>query len=383
MRPAEAEIVSDPAALQTLQDDWRRLALRRGNAFVTPEWFFTWFAHYGDEHEPVVSVVRHADGVMAGIMPLALSTSTRPRSLRFAGANLGDSFHPVALETDEETVAAATAAALPRLDRAWSTVVLDNIEVDARWPQELVSASPRRLAVMELRRGILPFISVGGLGWEEFQRQRSRKIRRERARCLRRLEESHDVRFRCTQGGETLDNDVATLFRLHDFRFGRQGGSSLASERARAFLREFAAVTLARGWLRLCFLEIDGEPVAASYDLRVGGRHACYQSGFDPAWSRLGVGNVLEDHGIRLAVEEGAETFDFLFGDEEYKLRQATSARHVHSLVAVRSLHPARLLAATDVALRRAARALPPRLLARARKLARAAPRGLPSARRR
>ncbi len=368
MRDFEAEIVNDPAQLKAVEDDWRKLAEQRGNAFITPEWFFAWFAHFGDEHQSVVSVVRRPDGRLAGVMPLVLSMSKRPRVLSFAGANLGDNFHPAALEANENVVAAATALALDRERKMWSSAVFDNVEVTASWPEHFIDSSPSRLTIMKLRTNVLPYILLEGQSWEDFQQVRRRKTRRERGRKLRRLKQEHEVRFRCTDIAEVLTDDMATLFRLHDLRRDQFGDSTLASKRVRAFLHDFAAAALGRGWLRLWFLEVDGRPVAANYSWCLGGRYACYQSGFDPALSRHNVGGLLEDRELRAAIDEGAKMFDLLLGDEDYKLKQATSVRRVHTLAAVRSRHPARLLIAAKLSLRRVFRALPVRLHERIRK---------------
>src|ERR687891_899244 len=44
----EAELIMDASALRGLEGEWRALAESRGNAFLTPEWFFSWHRHYGD-----------------------------------------------------------------------------------------------------------------------------------------------------------------------------------------------------------------------------------------------------------------------------------------------------------------------------------------------
>ena len=383
LQSAQADVLTDLSSIESIKDEWRRLAEERSNAFITPEWFFTWFDHYGDEYMPVVSVVYFNDGKLAGLMPLALSRSRWLRKLCFAGANLGDYFHPVSKRVDEETVAAATAAALGGQRHMWSMFILDNVEVSARWPGAMAQASPRPLASLDLRTGSLPYISFEGQDWGDFQKSRRRSIRRERGRQLRRLEGEHRVSFRRTESSETLTADIETFFQLHDLRRDQLGGSSLSSSRARAFLRDFAVAALQCGWLRLFFMEIDGKPVAAEYDWRVGDSYASYQTGFDPAWSRHGVGALLEDNGYRTAIEEGASTFEMLLGDEPYKLRQATYVREVHTVAVVRSKHPARILAGVEVGLRRTAGALPPRWREKARELAGALIRQLPSARRR
>ena len=122
LQSVQTDILTDFASIESIKDEWRQLAEERSNAFITPEWFFTWFDHYGDGCMPVVSVVYFKNGKLAGLMPLALSRSKWLKKLCFAGTNLGDYFHPVSRKDDEDTVAAATAIALNKQHLTWSVV---------------------------------------------------------------------------------------------------------------------------------------------------------------------------------------------------------------------------------------------------------------------
>ncbi len=131
---------------------------------------------------------------------------------------------------------------------------------------------------------------------------------------------------------------------------------------ARAFHSDFAAVALERGWLRLWILEVDGAPIAAWYGWRLGSRYAYYNSGFDPGRSDLRPGLVLIAGVIRSALEEGAEEFDFLLGDESYKFRFAEDSRTVHNATVARTWHPALVATAAEVGMRGLGRKLPERV---------------------
>ena len=48
---------------------------------------------------------------------------------------------------------------------------------------------------------------------------------------------------------------------------------------------------------------------------------AAYQSGWDRAYARDGLGNVLILHALEFAAADGARSFDFLRGTEPYKYR--------------------------------------------------------------
>ncbi|MGH3002485.1 MAG: GNAT family N-acetyltransferase, partial [Gaiellaceae bacterium] len=110
--------------------------------------------------------------------------------------------------------------------------------------------------------------------------------------------------------------DLDTLFALHRARWG--GRSGFGPE---AFHREIARLALARRWLRLWVVELDGRPAAAWYGFRLGNVESYYQAGRDPAHDRDSLGFVLLAHTIREALDDGVEEYRFLRGAERYKSR--------------------------------------------------------------
>jgi CelD/BcsL family acetyltransferase involved in cellulose biosynthesis len=357
------ELIHDPAHLGEIADPWRQLAVERGNAFITPEWFDAWWAHYRDGHEPLVAVARR-DGSVAGVIPLVATTGRWP-TWRFAGANLGDHFHPAAPPEDEVEVAAAAATALATTARGSRApaLILDNVDATAPWPQALASSVAKRPALVRDRASVLPRAAIAGTTWERYLGSLSRNLRSQLGRKRRGLEKGHELAVRWTRDETEVGKDLATLFRLHDARFAvHRLSSSLTSEVARAFHGDFALAAHRRGWLRLCFLEVDGEPVAAWYGWRLGERFSYYQAGFDPRWSDHSVGLLLFAATIEAAIEEGAAEYDMLLGDEPFKARFADSVRPVHTLVATQRLHFRRFAVTAEIGVRRAARRLPPRV---------------------
>jgi CelD/BcsL family acetyltransferase involved in cellulose biosynthesis len=371
------EVITKRAALRSYEPEWRELAERRDNAFITPEWFWAWLESYKEAAEPAVIVVRRDDGSLLGLIPLVAMSTGRPRTLRFAGAAHADHLHPVCLQEDEEVVATAAVAAMAELDHSWTVAVLDNVDADGRWWRALARA-PLVVGVAASRDTVLPVIDLAAGGWDGYLATRGRNFREQARRYPRRLERGHDVSYRRTVDESELDRDMSIFFRLHDARWDGRGGSSLSDPSVRRFQLGFARSALARGWLRLWFLEVDGSPVAAWYGWRVGNRYAYYQAGFAPEWAHLSVGFVLLVHTVRSAIDEGAAHYDMLLGEESYKSRFTASSRPVRTVTLSRS-QPAHLLTAVEAFMWKRSRKLPPRL----RSFPRAIAARLPTARHR
>lgn len=368
--------------LSEYEDRWRELAELRGNAFVTPEWFKAWMLHYGQDAEPAVAVVRDARGELTGVLPL-VSTGRRSRTLRFAGANLADLFHPAARVEDEDELIGPATAALADLSPRPVSIVFDKVEAGARWWRSAVAGWPVTMRATSFREDVLPLIEFEGLDWEAYLMTRSRNLRSQVRRRLRALESDHELRFRATTQPDEVRQDVATFFRLHDMRWGERGGSDASTELSRAFHADFATAALERGWLRLWFMELDGETVAAWYGWRLGSRYSYYQAGFDPSFEGLSVGFALLAHTMRSAIEEDAAEYDLLLGGEAYKLRFATASRAIETVVVARRGRPRSLLAGAEASLWRLNRRIPPRVRKPALALYRGIGRAFPTTTRR
>jgi CelD/BcsL family acetyltransferase involved in cellulose biosynthesis len=363
------ELLTEVGAVEALADEWRAKAERRGNPFVTPEWFLAWLRHCGRGWDPYVAVVRAEDGGLRGLLPLISSNHGARRELRFCP--LGDCFHPVADAQDEEAVAVAAAPAVALPDSGFRSLVLERIDGSGGWWRALAAAAPTALATVERGESALTCVGLSGLSWDDYLAARSGKFRNQLRRNQRQLDEEHDVQVRRTRRPEEVADDLGILFSLHDARWAEQPGrSALADPAIREFHLEFAAAALEHGWLRLYVMEIDGVPVAARYGWLIGDRWSNYNSGWDPAWSRRSPGFLLQVHTIKEAIEEGASEYDMLLGAEDYKGRFGSSSRTARDVLLVRQGHPAHLGAAAGVRLRRAWRRLPSRPRARARRIA-------------
>jgi CelD/BcsL family acetyltransferase involved in cellulose biosynthesis len=241
------------------------------------------------------------------VLPLYL-WATRPlRVLRFIGHGAGDQLGPVHAPGDREAAAALARQALATL--GWDVFVGEQLPARALWSDLLGSRV--------IRREGSPVLAAPAGGWPAYLAGRSANFRQQLGRRERNLARRHQVGLRLVQDPGQLPGAMDTLFALHRLRWGEDSGF-LPRE---PFHREFAAVALARGWLRLWLLELDGRPAAAWYGLRFGGVEHYYQSGRDPAFDSLSAAFVLLAHTIRSAFDDGVSEYRFGRGQDPYKYR--------------------------------------------------------------
>ncbi len=301
--------------IDALGEEWDALAQRAGNLFATREWISSWWRQYGDDRRLTVTACRDASGRLFAILPLYEVAARPVRILRFLGHGAGDRLGPICAAGDVERTARALASLLGSGRRRRAMLLAEQLPGEERWAGLLGGA--------RLRMEPSPVLRVDWKGFDEFIASRSRNFRDQVGRRERKLARQYDLRYRLCDDHASLERDLQTLFDLHEARWGRE--SSAFDVRRRAFHREFAQLALARGWLRLWTMELDGRPVAAWYGFRYANMEWYYQAGRDPSFDRQATGFVLLVHTVRAAMDDGVREYRLLRGGEEYKGRFANA----------------------------------------------------------
>jgi CelD/BcsL family acetyltransferase involved in cellulose biosynthesis len=347
------EIATERARLASIADAWRALAIPTGNAFVTPEWYFSFLDHAS--HVRPFAVIVREEGKLLGLLTLVEHEGT----VRFAGAGAGDCFRPLLAAGAPAEVIDLAVGQLAAATTRWKLAVLDRLEPQGAGPL----AAALRLAgatVVTSGRDTLPTIELSGRSWKEYLNERSHNLRSELGRKERALARGHNVEFVEMRSTDELPKALDDHSDLHELRWPVASRTRLRSERLKAFHRDFARAAASQGWLRIWRLEVDQRPVASWYGWNIGGRYSYYQAGLDPEWARFSPGTLLLARTIRAAIDERCWGYDFLRGDESYKRRFSNSARQTTSLTAARRLNPPLAAAAGLWAARRCAQQLPP-----------------------
>jgi len=126
-------------------------------------------------------------------------------------------------------------------------------------------------------------------------------------------------------------------------RVGLGEAGRFACPRFHAFLHEAAERLLARDQLRLFWVELDGRPAAAEFQIACGQVTYAYQAGVDPELLDLEPGRVITIATIQRAIDEGQRAMDLLRGDEPYKAHWRAEPRPTHHLRIVPPRAAARL----------------------------------------
>lgn len=372
--PLTVERIGEAAEFETLRDEWNEL-LKASDSdclFLTWEWLYTWWKHLAEDRQLSIFAVR-CGGELTAIAPLAvrpanlLSGRTLPICEFLGNGCVGSDYLDFIVRRGCEAQARqALGAALCNRRYVFHFAQLRRGGCFAGSVGEVMGQ--RNWSVLERVTSTCPFIPLSGLSWEGYLASLGAEHRYQFRRKWRRLNSNYEVNFEQATAPSDCRSAIDLAIRLHNERWrGRGTSDAFHTEGLVAFHREFARLALERGWLRLYTMRLNQQPAACLYGFYYRKTFYFYQSGFDPAHQKDSVGLVSMGLGIKSAIDEGAEEYDLLHGDEGYKAHWSRDRRDLTRL----ELYPpgasgtiCRLAASAERRARRTARLVLTRLSA-------------------
>ena len=313
--------------LEALAPTWEALC-GPFDVFVAPDWILTWFQT--TRAKPHVLVAREGDGRLVGVWPLA----REGKRLVLAGQDMGSDHLDVVAEPGlGASVITAFWSALE--DQRWS-------RIDIRHARErgilrtFLRREVGKITYRERLATVCPYVDASGGDFGAYLASHFRS--KSRTRVRKGVRQFHALPaakvLRVGDAGFDVRTAVDRLFRLHESRAEEATrASSFANSRSRAFHDALAARLHARGALHLVMLETADGDLAVDYGFRFGGRLVAFQSGMREHAEIYSPGTVLNAIVLEQDVfGRGLREYDFLDGDEAYKLRFSDGVRRLYDI---------------------------------------------------
>jgi CelD/BcsL family acetyltransferase involved in cellulose biosynthesis len=302
-----------PVSIREIAPVWGRILAQRDGSpvFLTPEWQQVWWDQFGGDPKDLRLVVIGDDENPLGIAPMLLSGDT----LTFLGDTDLFDYHDFVLQ--EKDAAAFYPALVECLNaEPWRAMELVSLVESSPTLEHLPKLYERLgYSVAVDQEDVVPGVQLPAT-WDEYLARLRKKDRHELRRKLRRLDDYGDYSVVEASGGDLTEALASFLSLMEESKEEKR--AFLTPERE-AFFGRMATAMNEAGYLRLFFLELNGERVAGSLCFDYGGRRFLYNSGYRLAYGAYSVGLLLKALCIRQAIEEGLSYFDFLRGPEQYK----------------------------------------------------------------
>jgi len=329
-------------------NDWDRLSA--GVPFRSWAWLSAWWRHYGqaadDEHPAArlfVTAVFDHDDTLVGLAPWYLDCSGAwCRLLRPLGSGEVCSDYLTVLcqvgMEDQLTQALAErltewAHAENRDPQRWDLLELTGCDAHDPLIERLAQHLAKQGNTIHRHPGPNCWRIELPTNWDDYLATLSKNHRKKLRRLQRQMVETGRAVLHSVERLDELPAAIEILIDLHGRRRRSLGEPGcFASARFAAFHREVMPELLRNGQLQLHWLELDGQPAAAEYQLAGDGVVYAYQAGVDPDALQKQPGRLMIMLTLRRAIEAGYRTFDFLRGDEPYKAQFRAAPRGAFTL---------------------------------------------------
>jgi CelD/BcsL family acetyltransferase involved in cellulose biosynthesis len=327
------------SAFQNLEPEWNGLLQRSDSdcLFLTREWLSTWWKHLAEDRRLAILAVRWG-GELAALAPCCVRPAdwsrARPfRTMEFLGSGyVGSDYLDFVVRSgfDEDVRnALVSRLAAQRAIHKWTQLRLGEsaaIAVAAAMQQ-------KGWGLTEAKINVCPYIPLSGKTWDTYLGALGSEHRYNFNRKLKRMNRDFAVRFDRVETSDECQVAIDQLIAQHNIRWSERGGSdAFHLPGLAAFHQEFSQIALKLGWLRLYVLRLNEKPVSFLYGFLYGRKFYFYQSSFDEAYSKHSPGLITMGLAIRSAIEDGAEEYDLLHGDESYKSHWSCDRRDLGRL---------------------------------------------------
>lgn len=345
-----ASVVTDDHAFAALASDWDELLDQsdQRSFFMRWAWNQLWWRTFRPRRSRLFIVTcRDANGGLVGLAPLYWKqrrTAGVPhlRELQFLGTG-------IYAQTSEYLDIAARRG----YEQAVADAVAGFLLCDPDWDRLCLTDIPAASTVIALLQGALgetaqitgcsqSYYIDTSADWESFTSGLTRVARANIFRRSRRVFNTYESEFRLIKSADELEPALDSLIRLHQARWHTKGEpGAFALNGSEALLREAAQIFLSEGRLRLWTLTLNKEVAAVLLGFVDNGVLHAFQTGFDPAYSQMGLGGVMIAQCVGACVrDEVVDSYDFMGGGDKYKATWTKTSWDNVSLICMRpSLH--------------------------------------------
>lgn len=304
---------------------WRSLSL--ANPMLSPEWLLSWWKFFGNQSELFLLESKNTSGETVGIAPFFVHKKLVSYQLQTIGSGnvCTDYVKLISSQEYETEVTHAVSDYLASHFGRQSAIqtgelTIEGIKSGETWVAAFCEAIQQHgfhcweTPMANSFRIQLPAT------WQEYVAGLSSTPKRKAKKILAKLESGEITFFSESQPDKVLQR-LPDLQKAHQNRRNSLGQpGSYADPRFGPFLREAVMLLAERNGIRLEWCETDHQVIAIHLVLVGRDTSFMYQSGIDPNFMALEPGHALTVAAIRRAMQDGDRFYDFMRGEEPYKV---------------------------------------------------------------
>ena len=331
-------IVTTVSDFFDLEADWRRLydSSYNNNIFLSWDWISSWWQHFGFNKEPLVVLVAN-NGNLVGIAPFyrhrlkIMGVPINTVCLMGDGEVCSENLDILSSSGIEKEVCCSVFSFLINTINDWDLLLLDDIASDSYLLLAGRSyANDHGLRSKSYRTTTNPFFKITQ-PWDDYFQALGKKTKKNfrwGMNQLGKLGETRFIRF-LNNCHMPLEQALSEMMRLHEACWNDRGRPGVFQRKPfRQFHKMISKKFFETRRLALFFFYCGDIPIAAEYGFIYRNKFYSYQAGYDPAYKKFGIGNIMQILTLEYFFKKGYQEFDFLRGELAYKDKYADQIRH-------------------------------------------------------
>jgi len=327
-------------AFSALEREWNALLnlSEESTFFLKWDWMFTWWEHFGSQEGLFILLIKKPSGELLGVAPFYINTKWQGlpiKALSYIGSEpISSEYLDIICAPEyKKDITDSIADFLSKQNFLWDCIALnDTLGDSVSYTLLQKKISDRGFVSVNDGCQLCPYLELPG-SEEELLDKLSSQLRSTIKRKTKKML-TDGITFDFTSDVEVIGSHMNSLFSLHQKCWNARGmPGTLKDENKKKFHLNIAANLLPKNNIRLYTLKESDKIIAALYGFQYGGSIFYFQSGYDPEWSKYSPGTLLMWKAMNNAIQEGAQIFDFLRGDEAYKKLWAKNVKTTYSTV--------------------------------------------------
>jgi CelD/BcsL family acetyltransferase involved in cellulose biosynthesis len=344
----KVELLTGWEAIGKIAARWDELANEdpRDGFFRTWGWYRAWMEHIRPDAKPFILVIRENGGKIVGLAPFCQfsyrNLGFSLKGISWAGREVvsADFLDFISESKVRPQVLTAILEFLWKARSHWSLLIFGELIEGGDSYRELANIGQQRSLPRRVQEErICPYIDLPQT-FDQYLATLGNSTRYNIRRRTREVLEKKGARIDVYSLPQQVLPHLDTLTRLHLARWNKDNlPGTLGRPGFAEFLKQICSSPPAGSSVRLYLLTYRDSPVAALLAFYFGESALYYQAGWDPD-SPLASNSpavVLMAHSIRDAIEHKLRYYEFLRGNEAYKLRWTKSYRKTVTLLLARN----------------------------------------------
>jgi len=304
--------------------------------FSTFEWVSSWWEAFGKNKELAVILV-FDNNYLIGIMPLAIYRGNCfeffARKVEFIGSPFSDYNNFIIKSGRETEVLKLFFEAIYKMEGKYDFISLSDLANNTKILNILNMCLVNQNKSFYGDHQYYPIIDLDS-NYNDYFKNLSKNLKEQIIRRSRKLSKMGELKLAIAREESEVSNFMNSFSSLYTKKaFARKKNFAFLHNDVMNFYRIFSKRILTKGWLHLSVLFLNKTPISIHLGFVYKNRFYWYAPVFNEQFRSFSPGVVHLNYLIQECFNQKYDVFDFLRGEEKYKIRWSNNQTSTHSFL--------------------------------------------------